>query len=137
MSLYDKPLINDETPKITMTIFSGGKFGKTAPLLLGYLVLTKLINIFPTLGNLFSEASLKYPSFIVSQLTSIVLIGITTAFAFRLIKSKWPLFVVAIFSTIKLAAMISAQAVTTAFTSIENYTYLKYLDVEDPAGIGY
>ena len=129
MSLYDKPSISDGTPKIAMAVFSGGNFGKTALLLLGYLVLIKLINIVPTLGNLFSEVSLKNPSFIVSRLTSILLIGIATAFALRLIRAEWPLFVVAIFSAIRLAATISAQAVTTTFTSIENFSYLKYLDL--------
>ncbi len=129
MSLYDKPSINEGTPKIARSVLSGGKYGKTALLLLGYLVLIKLINIVPTLGNLFSEVSLKYPSLIFSRLTSIVLIGIATAFALRLIRAEWPLFLVAFFSAIRLVATISAETVTTTFTYVENRTYLKSPDI--------
>ena len=129
MSLYDKPSTGHVTPKVAISFINGTKFQKISLLLLGYLVLINLINIVPTLGGLFTKDALEYPSSIVTNVTSIGLIGIIAAYALGRIPSKWPLYIVAVFSIFRVAANISAKAVTTTFTDVENFTYLEYLNI--------
>jgi len=129
MSLYNKPSIGHVTPKVAISFINGSKFQKISLLLLGYLVLINLINIVPTLGGLFTKDALEYPPSIVSRVTSIALLGIIAAYALGRIPSKWPLYLVVVFSIFQLAACISAKAVTTTFTYVENFTHLEHLDI--------
>ena len=130
MSLYDKPSSGKVSSKIAITFVSGSKFQISELLLLGYLVLTTLVDNIPTLGYIFSENDpLKYPPIIVSTVTSIGLAVILSAFGFGLIRAKWPLYLVAVFSVISITNLLSAEAVTTTYSHVENYSYLQSLDM--------
>ena len=127
MSLYDKPPTTRVVPKIAIAYINASKFQKISLLLLSYLVLINLIAIAPTLEYIFTEETLKHPSTAVYYVTSIGLIGILAAYAIGLIRSKFPLYLVALFSAAGVAAHIFSKVVTTS--NVENFSYLEVPDI--------